>query len=34
MIVAGGAPLQWRDHLTLQAETRHWSGAPPAKSEV
>ena len=28
--MAGGARLQSRDLLALQAKTRHWSGAPPA----
>ena len=27
--LAGGAPLQWRDHD--HEKTRHWSGAPPAQ---
>src|SRR6266508_3105171 len=30
--MAGGARLQSRDLLALQAKTRHWSGAPPARS--
>src|SRR5262245_25048437 len=30
--MAGGAPLQWRVLVRSERRSRHWSGAPPARS--